>query len=360
MFSRRWSPAAVALAAFPLVCPGELLAQQSTTPAGSSQASPSAPKPEWTDIPLHPTDTPDAAAAYSLPEPKFSNFTSCPIAEIQLAVPQLTHLKVAPDQSQLPALLDKIGSKTLEIARKTPNLVSHEAVVSEQNGITTHADYSFLILQHTMGPEGRVFDEYRVDVATGEKLQTDFIEKAAESAAAPVSSPVPDLLPISPTLPQPRPTGPVSQGFVSAWLYFYPTNRKQFEFRYLGQQKRDRRPTLVLAFAQKPRSVQLPAVVEYNGKTYQIFVQGVAWIDPAEFRIVRLQTDLLSVPAGLPLRQLSADIQFAQMSIADVPSPLWLPTQVVITSSLGGSTVRERHMYSSYRLFRTRSRVVLK
>jgi hypothetical protein len=361
LFCRRWLVAAVALAAFPLV-PGELLAQQSPAPAGNSQAPPPQPKPEWIDIPLQPPGETPAAAVSSLPEIKFPNFASCPIAEIQLAVPELAHLKAAQDQSQLTAFLDKIGAKTVEIARKTPNLVSHEAVVSEQNGFTTRADYSFLILQHVMVTGSRVFDEYRVDVATGDKLQTDFIEKAAESAAPHAPPSLADVPPAGPILPQPQPQspGPVSQGSASAWLYFYPTNRSQLEFRYLGQQKMNGRQTQVVAFAQKPGSVLLPAVIGYNGQIYKIFMQGVAWIDPAEFRIERLRSDLLSVPAGVPLRQLSVDIEFAQMSIVDVPSPLWLPTQVVITENLAGSTARESHTYSNYRLFRTRSKIVLK
>jgi hypothetical protein len=352
--------AAIALGSFRIVCPGELLAQ---SPESSSQAPP-APKPEWIDIPLHaPEEAPPVAAvAPTLPEIKFPNFASCPIAEIQLAVPELTHLKAEQDQSQLTALLDKIGAKTIEIARKTPNLVSHEAVVSEQNGFATRADYSFLMLPRGVGTNGVGFDEYRADVTTGEKLQTDFVEKAAESAAPPAAPSQADVRRGGRVMPQPHPqsTGPTSQGFVSAWLYFYPTLRNDLEFRYLGQQKMDGRETLVVAFAQKPGSVQIPAVIEYNGQTYKIYMQGVAWIDPAEFRIERLRSDLLSVPAGVPLHQLSADIQFAQISIVDVPSPLWLPTQAVITTNLAGSTVRERHTYSNYRLFRARSRIVLK
>jgi hypothetical protein len=350
------------LALFRLVLSGELLAQQNPAPNSGSQAPSPAPQPEWIDIPLQPPgETPPAPApaAPSVAEIKFPNFVSCPIAEIQNAVPELAHLKAGQDQSQLRGLLDKIGAKTVEIARKTPNLVSHEVVISKQNGFTARSDYSFLILQHAMGTSSRVFDEYRVDVATGDKLQTDFEEKAAESGALPAPPSLADVPPARPILPQPQSTGPTSQGFASAWLYFHPTMQKELEFRYLGQQKMKGRESEVVAFAQKPGSVQLPAVIGYEGQTYKIFMQGVAWIDPAEFRIERLRTDLLSVPTRVPLHQLSVDIQFAQIPIVDVPSPLWLPTRVLITSNLDGSMVRESHVYSNYRLFRTRSRVVL-
>jgi VWFA-related protein len=303
---------------------------------------------------------PVKAAAPSLPQMKFSNFASCPIAEIQQVVPELAHLKAAQDQSQLATLLEKIGAETVKTARKMPNLVSHEAVVSEQNGSTDHAEYSFLILQHATSKNSGIFDEYRVDVATGEKLQTDFIEKIAESSALAAQPSLQDLTPAQ-ILPYSNPHfTPASQGATSAWLYFYPPNQSQLEFRYLGQQKINGSHTLVVAFAQKPESVSFPAVIVYNGQIYKIFLQGVAWIDPAEFRIERLRTNLLSVPGGIPLSQLSVDIQFGQMPIVDLPSPLWLPTQVVITTNLGGSRMYERHRYSNYHLFRAQSKIVLK
>jgi len=357
---RRWF-AVAALAALAQVGYAQIAPQPVQPPDSGTQTPTLAPKTETIEIPLQlpPTETPAAPQAPgAFPEIKFPNFATCSMAELQLTVPELGRLRVAESQSELPALLDKIGAKTVQIAGKTPDLISHEAVVSEQRDQTTRQNFSFLILQHAVGPNTRVLDEFRVDAATGEKFQTDFIEKSAEAKA---SSAAPSLLDLPSARPiVPESIGPMSQGFVSAWLYFYPANRRQLEFRYLGQEKMDGHQTLVVAFAQKPGLVQLPTVIDYNLKTYRIFMQGVAWVDANDFRIVRLQSDVLSVPSGLPLRQLTADIRFAQTSIVDVASPLWLPTQVVVTTNLNGSTQRERHRYSNYRLFRTRSRMVMK
>jgi hypothetical protein len=151
----------------------------------------------------------------------------------------------------------------------------------------------------------------------------------------------------------------MSQGFGNNWLDFYPSNRSESTFRYLGEQKMNAHRTLVVAFAQKPGSVRLPAMIAFENKTLPVYQQGVAWVDPSDFKIVRLRTDLLSPPAGVPLSQLTADIQFAEIRIAEIASPLWLPRQVVVTTSLGGATLRETHTYSNYRLFRAHSKVRL-
>jgi hypothetical protein len=123
--------------------------------------------------------------------------------------------------------------------------------------------------------------------------------------------------------------------------------------------KMDGHQTRVVAFAEKPGSVRLPGRIGYEDKTFPIFLQGVAWMDATDFRIVRLRTDVLLPPPGVPLRQLTADIQFAETRIAEIPSPLWLSSEVVITTNLGGTVLRESHTYSDYRLFRTQSKIVL-
>ena len=291
----------------------------------------------------------------SFPEVKIPNFTSCSIPELRHLVPGLAHLKPVPDQSELVTLLDRIGAKTVELNSKTPNLISDEAVVSEQGGIKTHQKFSYLVLQHALDSKNMVLDEFRVDVATGEKFQTEF----KDQAPTPSSPSLLELPSSARTVPQ---SGgpPLSQGFVNDWLYFYPSNRRQAEFRYLGQQKMDGHQTQVVAFAQKPGFVRLPSKVEYAGKTLPVFMQGVAWVDASDFRIVRLQVDLLSPPPGVPLRQMTADIQFAETRIVDVASPLWLPGRVVVSTNLGGATLSEAHTYSNFRLFRARSKIVLK
>ena len=111
--------------------------------------------------------------------------------------------------------------------------------------------------------------------------------------------------------------------------------------------------TLVLAFVEKPELALLPAVFRYQDQTAPMFMQGIAWADPSDFRILRLRTDLLSPVPEVSLQRLTADIQFGLTRIEQVASPLPLPREVAITAVVGGSTMREVHEYSGYRLFRT-------
>jgi hypothetical protein len=300
-----------------------------------------------------PPTTPAAPNVASITEVNFPNFASCAIAELQQTIPELRGLIPAPDQEKLAALLDKVGAKTLDIARNTPNLISRETVTQSQQGVReTRHDYDYLILTRV---EGNVvgLNEFRVDLKTGDKFQTDEAMKNEASTLAALERASRELGASQAGRP------PASQGFATSWVHFYPLNRSQATFRYLGEQKMDGRRTLVLAFAQKPQSVLSPAMFLYQGKTAPMFLQGVAWVDASDFRIWRLRTDLLSPLPEVSLHRLTADIQFVPTRIKEVPSLLSLPREITVTSEVSGSTLRETHKYSEYRLFRTHSRVVL-
>lgn len=300
-----------------------------------------------------PSKEPASSDATSIVEVNFPNFTSCAIKELQLTVPELKGLKPAANQEELATLLDKIGARTLDIARNTPNLIARETVVlSRQGARETQRDYDYLILPRVTDKVVGL-DEFRVDLKSGDKFQTDEATKKESSTRTDLERASSDV-----TRPQ---TGraPASQGFATSWVHFYPLNRSQATFRYLGEGKVDGRRMLVLAFAQKPESVISPGIVQYQGKLVPMFLQGVAWVDPSDFRILRLRTDLLVPVPEVSLHRLTADIQFGLTRIEKVPSPLSLPREVRVTSEIGGSSLRETHKYSGYRLFRAQSKVVL-
>jgi len=289
----------------------------------------------------------------SITEVNVPNFTSCSIAELQLTVPELKGLKPDSDQQTLAALLDKVGAKTLEIARNTPNLISRETVTELQPDFpATRYDYDYLILTHMDGKRVGL-DEFRVDLKTGDSFQTDQAINSQPSTWADVERASRELA-TSQTGRQPN-----SQGFATSWVHFYPLNRPQSSFRFLGEQKMNGRRALVVAFAQKPQSVVTPARFLFQGKTFPMFLQGVAWVDASDFRILRLRTDLLAPLPQVSLHRLTADIQFEPTRIAQVSSLISLPREVNITSQESGSTFQEIHKYSDYRLFRARSKIVL-
>jgi len=149
------------------------------------------------DAPKPTTGNNETVASETMPnsarvtEVNFPNFTACTIPELQQTVPELQGLKPAPDQQQLSALLDKVGAKTVEIARSTPNLISRETV-TELRKPPAVMQYDYLILNRIQG-KAVFLDEFRVDLKTGDKFQTDEDLKDASSARAAVERASRDL-----------------------------------------------------------------------------------------------------------------------------------------------------------------------
>lgn len=322
----------------------------------ATSQSPTA-KPDEIEVPPVPPTEESPPIPFKAPELKIPNFASCPFTDLQQIVPELAGLKPSTEPTGLPTLLNEIGAKILEIVGRTPNLISHETVASKYGAISARQHFSYLVLPH-LHPGGNIaFDEFRVNLASGKKFQTADIERALVSRP-----PAGDTSSVQvPTLVErlPAPGGPpLAQGFANMWIYLDPLNQQESSFRYLGQQKMSGHDTLVLAFSQKPESVRAPAIFHFEDKTLPIFMQGVAWVDASDFKIIRLRTDLLFPVEALDVRQLTANIEFAQTVIPELKLPLWLPRQVSVTWNLSGQIIREKHHYSDYRLFRAHSRIL--
>jgi poly(3-hydroxybutyrate) depolymerase len=248
-----------------------------------------------------------------------------PVPQLTASIPELRGLKPAPDQEQLAGLLEKTSDKCQYLLRKTPNVISHESVVTEIEpwGPSSHEQFEYMVLRHDTNGEVTL-DEYRTDKG------------------------------------KPGPS-PLSQGTANVWVVFHPGNLVESRFRYLGRQQMDGHNTFVLLFAQIPDRVKFPGQVRLQGKAVPVFYQGVAWVDESDFRIVRLRTDLLASRLDISLRTLTSEVRFSQVRIRlpEMSDSLWLPHEAKITWDYEGRVVQQLHQYSNFRLYRAKSRITM-
>jgi hypothetical protein len=286
------------------------------------------------------------------------SFVECPISELQESVPELRGLKTAESQQLLPVLLEKIGTRAVAMFHKMPDLISWEVVLeSEGRHKATRREFSYLMLSHR-GNQSVTLEEYREDLQVNASRANDPQNPRPPGSNA-LSSSLEDLRRRSQQASlRSAGTPPLAQGFAYAWVLLYPSNRSESTFRYLGEQKIDGHKTLVVAFSQKPTAVKWPGQLKFQDKLLSIFHQGVAWVDASDFRIIRLRTDLLSPVPEAQLRSLTAELHFANMTVAGVGS-LWLPREVLITSDVGGTTFHDQHDYANYRAYGVKTKLVL-
>jgi hypothetical protein len=244
--------------------------------------------------------------------------------ELEQQIPELAGLEPAANQDALPKILHGVGEECVELLHRTPNIHADEEIETHRAYVPSskqHVGYLMVVKQTANGIS---LDEYRTD-----------------KNGSPVAY------------------AGAGQGFASMWTHFFPANQGQSRFRYLGEQKIDSRETMVAAFAQIPDKVKFPATFVVQGARISILYQGIAWIDPSDWKILRVREDLLAPRPDAKLYKFTARVRFGAVTVKKAAAELWLPHEADLQWDLAGQLGNERHVYSNYRLYVAKSRIIL-
>jgi hypothetical protein len=258
---------------------------------------------------------------------------AAPVTGQQDIFPPVNYLEMeglvpATDQAPLDSILQAVGQRVEAYFRNFPNTVSleeiHQEKVNHQGKVGITLDQKFHYLCLTPSAESELgFTEYRTNLS-GDEAQPEGLADGFM----------------------------LTSGFASASLVFHPLYQAESTFRYLGQQQRGGRNTLVLAFAQRPEKARAHGAFEMGKTSLPTFAQGVAWVDAESYEIVRLRTDLLKPLPEVRLDQVTTEIDFSENHFTSLAEGFWLPREVRVSVHWKGKHLRNRHQYSNFQLFR--------
>ncbi len=80
-------------------------------------------------------------------------------------------------------------------------------------------------------------------------------------------------------------------------------------------------------------------------------VQGIAWVDPGTFQILRLRINLLGPGNRSFMTEQSTDIRLGEVRSGETQKNLWLPREVIVNTQISGLVFRNQHRYTDYKLF---------
>ena len=239
--------------------------------------------------------------------------------------PELKGLVPAQSQQELPNLLERVGANQ-KLLLNLPSICGDENVVQQEvdkhgwavgpPAFTGH--FNYLVRAHVPG-EGVRFSEGRTD----EHWRA--IDPPLTSGYS------------------------LIQGFALLPMHFHPYHQEAGHFRYLGRHTLNNREYHVVAFAQQPDKAELLGGVRVNGADITVAYQGVAWIDPENFQIARMRTDLLMAKPGVGMEM--TETQFTEVHLPVVAKSFWLPNEAVVTRRTKNGTLREKHQFSDYKIF---------
>jgi hypothetical protein len=254
--------------------------------------------------------------------------TQWPLKKTLHEIPELKGLKPAPDQSQLPRILDRVSASLGRFVSNFTNITALETIDETAMAATTRRtarieQFRYLILARS---ESGAFTltEYRTDLKgradSGESLTPGFIK---------------------------------TTGFVAVALFLGPLEQPWSDFHHVGEQTIDGFPTEVVTFAEHVWPAAVTGRWLVGGRSVPLLVQGAAWIRSSDYQIIRMRTDLLApIP---PLTRMTTKVSYALNQLAGGPADFWLPEQVEVTVNIGRAEYINRHKYSDYRLFRVES-----
>ncbi len=251
--------------------------------------------------------------------------------ELVALMPELKTLEFTDSQQELATLLEKSGANVEAFFRDFPNTSALENVNYEReapgrtDGQYLKRRYHYIITAPT-SPDELAFEEFRTDLKD-ESLNPDELKGAYLLTSGHASSPI----------------------------YFHPRARPGCAFRYLGRDRSGRRAHAV-AFAQNAEVAQTTGSINLLGTEVLLYVQGVAWIDPDSFQILKMRLDLLVPRTDVGLEQHTTWIEFEEVRFDNASRTLWLPREVRILIVWKGWRFANRHGYSQYRLFSVESR----
>ena len=130
-------------------------------------------------------------------------------------------------------------------------------------------------------------------------------------------------------------THPLQESRPGQYLYMLsdlmPEKQNQSRFRYLGRITDGAKRSLVMAF------------VTLDGAR-----QGLAWIDEATKRIVRLRTDVLKHPEGQDFDSYTRDVLYIPVKFSFAEIPLWLPARATVHVRFSAGELHSVHRFSGY------------
>lgn len=242
-------------------------------------------------------------------------------------IPELGTLRLAPDQKALPMILMHTGMRVEAFFHNIVDLVAHEDIAQQVLGpagvilASQHHRYNYLIVGRGIESPPR-FEEYRTDLQGNPTQPRGFHQGYA-----------------------------ITAGFALKCIYFLPALRSDSAFRYLGDQVVGSRDTYVVAFAQRPAHATFWGTVMTEWGSVAILDQGIAWVDKSTFQMVRLRTDLLAPHTDIGLAQQTTEVNFSEVQIPDVATPLWLPSEASVYALFQGHAFRNEHRYTDYEHF---------
>ena len=134
----------------------------------------------------------------------------------------------------------------------------------------------------------------------------------------------------------------LTSGFPALLLILHPNFRDRFDFDVSETEN-------TIAFRSKAGARSISGM-KLNGRIYPIRWRGVAWVDPANGAVRRIEATAESM-ADIGIEELTAEVEYGSVPLAGQPAPYWLPSRATISVRSPRQEWKNVHEFGSYKVF---------
>jgi hypothetical protein len=147
------------------------------------------------------------------------------------------------------------------------------------------------------------------------------------------------------------PAQTASRGSPAMALLFHPALASDFEFRCEGLGQWAGRSAWQIHFAQRPDHPIRIRSYSVGGRSVGLPLEGRVWIDPGNYQVLRLESELSKPLPEIALTHEHFAIDYEPVQFHSTGQHLWLPQTAEIYVERKGKRFYRRHVFSDFRLF---------
>jgi len=140
-------------------------------------------------------------------------------------------------------------------------------------------------------------------------------------------------------------------GFVMLSLVLHPAMQGEFEFDCEGQGEWRGQPSWVVHFRQRSDRPNHLQIYNIGSKSFRVDLKGRAWISVDDFRVMRIDADLVNPIREIQLLSQHQKVEYGPVPFAKKNTSLWLPKNAEIYLDFRKHHYYRRHNFYSYMLF---------
>jgi len=147
------------------------------------------------------------------------------------------------------------------------------------------------------------------------------------------------------------PAHTASRGSPAMALLFHPALASDFEFRCEGLGQWAGRSAWQVHFAQRPdRPIRIRSY-SVGGRSAGLALEGRVWIDPGNYQVLRLESELMRPIKEIELTHEHFTIAYEPVQFRSTGQQLWLPQVAELYVERKGKRFYRRHVFSDFMLF---------